>query len=144
MERHRGNNGRGAGFTLIELMASVAVVAILAAVALPSYQSTMQRARRSDAREALLRSAQWLERVASIQGLYPEVNSYPSTLSQSPAGHYSITYRPTQDQAAYTLTAIRRGAQANDGCGDFVLDQAGQRTLSGQTAGRTVADCWQR
>lgn len=137
---------KGRGFTLIELMITVAVVAVLAGIALPGYQTYMQRARRNDAREALQRAAQWLERVASIQGLYPAASGYPGALTLSSAGHYSIRYAPAADQAAYTLTATRRspGAQANDPCGDFVVDQAGQRSLLNQATGRSVTDCWQR
>lgn len=135
---------RSQGFSLIELLIVLAVIALLVSLAWPGYQATLQRARRSDAREALLRGAQWLERVASIHGQYPEAAAYPATLALSAAGHYHIRYAPSADLGAYTLTALRRGAQAQDRCGDFVLDQAGQRSLVGPAAGNGVADCWQR
>jgi len=137
--------GRGSkGFSLIELLVVVAVIALLTGLALPGYQATLQRARRSDARVALLRGAQWLERVASIHGQYPEAAAYPASLSLSTAGHYRIRYAPSADLAAYTLTAQRQGVQASDPCGDFVLDQAGQRSVLSPVAGSGPAECWQR
>jgi len=132
------------GFSLTELLIVLAVIALLASLAWPGYQAALQRARRSDAREALLRGAQWLERVASIQGQYPEAAAYPLTLTLSASGHYGIRYAPSADLSTYTLTAMRLGAQAQDRCGDFLLDQAGQRSLLHSSAGISPADCWQR
>jgi len=135
---------RSKGFSLIELLVVVAVIALLTGLALPGYQAYLQRARRTDAREALLRGAQWLERVASIHGQYPETAAYPAALALSGAGHYRIQYLPSADLAAYTLTAQRQGVQASDPCGDLVLDQAGQRSVLNPAAGSPPAECWQR
>jgi type IV pilus assembly protein PilE len=61
------------GFTLIEIMIVVAVVAILAAVALPSYQESILKGRRSEARAAILDFLQQQERVMTQSGAYREV-----------------------------------------------------------------------
>ena len=53
---------RQRGVTLIELMTVVAVLGIIAAIAIPSYRRYMVRANRTDAKTALLQTAQALER----------------------------------------------------------------------------------
>jgi type IV pilus assembly protein PilE len=58
------------GFTLIELMIVTLIVAILVAIAVPSYNDYVIRANRSHAQAAVLRAAQWMERVATVQGSY--------------------------------------------------------------------------
>lgn len=66
------------GFTLIELMITVAVVAILAAVAMPSYTEHIMRSHRSNARTTLLGAAQWMERAATVRGSYPRPVASPA------------------------------------------------------------------
>jgi type IV pilus assembly protein PilE len=58
------------GFTLIELMITVAVISILAAIAYPSYQEQMRKTRRSDATIALQQIAQAQERYYTLNGGY--------------------------------------------------------------------------
>ena len=58
------------GFTLIELMVTVAIVAVIAAVALPAYTEQVARTRRGDAQAALLSTAQWLERQYTLNSAY--------------------------------------------------------------------------
>ena len=55
----------GCGFTLIELMITVAIVGILAAVAFPSYTAYLAKGRRADARVQLASAQQWIERFYS-------------------------------------------------------------------------------
>jgi len=139
------------GFTLIELMIVVVIVSILAAVAYPSYQNSVQKSRRSDGTAALLQAAQILERC------YTELNAYntsrvPALLTSaqtggcsivnagggvntltgagllSGSGYYNITgvLFPT----TYTLSATPQalGGQNNDSCGTFTLTHTGVRT----------------
>ena len=131
---HASNRSRG--FTLIELMIVVAIVALLAAIAVPSYARYVEKARRADAKSALLDAAQRLERC------YTQNNTYvgcPVGAGLTGDGFYTIA-APTQTVNAFTLTAAPAGPQAGDTrCGTFTLQSDGTRAVSGSLA----ADrCW--
>ncbi|HEY9816901.1 MAG TPA: type IV pilin protein [Candidatus Obscuribacterales bacterium] len=80
-----GSSRRSAGFTLIELMIAVAVIGILAAIAIPSYQGYVERARVSDGQSGLMQAAQEMERCYTVNSQY--LSSCLVTDS-SPDGHY--------------------------------------------------------
>ena len=97
------------GFTLIELMIVVAVVAILSSIAYPSYTEYVRRGHRAEARAGLLQAQQWLERAATATGTYPASSAFPANLKKVPGDRYEITLAsPTGGVAAdlgrtYTL-----------------------------------------
>ena len=132
---------RPRGFTLIELMIVVAVVAILAAIALPSYREYVARGHRAEARAGLMQAAHWLERAATATGRYPLAADFPAVLTSVTSGGYTISRDTAGGDTTFTLTATRNnpGPQANDRCGDFTLTNAGAR---GQAHASTSEDCW--
>lgn len=136
---------RRQGFTLIEAMIVVALVSILVAVALPNYQEYLRRARRTEARTALLQASQWLERVATAQGTYlADVSDLPDSLRSVPSDSYDIALSSTT-ASSYLLQATPKNAQADDRCGGFTLTHAGARGLtSGDASDELIRECWNR
>ena len=141
MRRH-APTARPTGFTLIEVMIVVAIVAILAAIALPSYNEYIRRGHRADARAGLLQAQQWLERAATANGVYP--TSLPASLTWSGDGtkRYDIALAAGATNAAFTLTATPKGAQVGDKCGTYTLTHTGLRGANGVTSGAIVTECW--
>jgi type IV pilus assembly protein PilE len=134
-----------AGFTLIELMIVVVIVAILAVVVLPSYQSYVLKARRTDAKAALTSAAQMLERFSTES---PTRGFSTATLGnagvfpdRSENGYYALTLT-NRSVSTYTLSATPQGAQVADACKTFILDHQGTRTVSAD-ATRSAQECWQ-
>lgn len=138
-----------AGFTLIELMIAVAIVGILATIAATSYQSQVQKGRRTDARSALLDLAGREEKLFSVTNAYSAV---PTDLGYAGAGfpiplgdnyyNLDVAAPPAVPPAlpTYTLRAIAIGIQAGDTkCQTLTLDQSG---LQGSTGSGTPAECW--
>jgi len=134
------------GFTLIELMVTVAVVSILATIAVTSYTSQVQKSRRTEAKSALLDLAGREERLFSTTNAYSSDEAFlgyatvstPMTNMNFGNGYYQLTAVATA--TTYTLTANPVGAQAGDAaCGSFSVNQLGVQTVSGTS---TVASCW--
>ena len=138
------------GFTLIEMLIVVAIMAVLAAVAMANYQPYIQRGHRAQARAGLLQAAQWMERVATANGVYPEATltstPLPVSLSTTAGPRYILSLK-TSTPAAYTLLATPQGAQLSDRCATLTLDHTGVRGMTtGGTAGSAdaIAECWGR
>ena len=141
------------GFTLIELMVTVAVIGILAAIAYPSYIDSVKRANRADARSMLMEDAQFLERNFTTANRYDQTSG-PSGVAitsanlpkqQSPengAARYNITVANAAQ--TFTLKAAPVGSMTGDTCGIYTLTGTGVQGAAGVTTGSVVATCWNR
>lgn len=149
--REKDRRMRQRGFTLIEVMIVVAVVSILTAIAMPSYNEYIRRGHRADARAGLLQAAQWMERAATAGGVYP--TRLPNALrwvdseeKPDPAKRYTIDFVPGNSNAAFALQAVPKnpGPQAKDKCGTYTLSNTGVQGANGKVSGDTGYDasCW--
>jgi len=146
------------GFTLIELMIAVSIVGILASIAYPSYQNSIMKSRRADAKSALLELANFMERHATEVGCYMDAGAdnqcgtgddtipllpFTVTPKTGTTAYYDLVLFPV-DATSFTLTAnpIAGGSQANDACGSLTLTNTGIKDIIPIDSSVTAADCW--
>src|SRR6188768_1671744 len=120
------------GFTLIELVVAMAIVAILTAAALPTYQDLRHRSHRSDARLSLLWVQYQQERHYATHNVYADALSDLATgiAGRSAAGDYDLAVTLTNGGQGYVATALAHasGSQARDNdCRWLSVNELGQR-----------------
>ncbi|KAF1709461.1 pilus assembly protein PilE [Pseudoxanthomonas kalamensis DSM 18571] len=129
------------GFTLIELMIVVAIVAILATIANASYQHFVIKSRRAAATTCLQERAQFMERYYTTHLTYNDPNA-PPTLAQCGQdlnSFYTIAFNGAPGAKTYSITATPTSSQPDSKCGTLSINAQGAR---GQTGTGTQADCW--
>lgn len=135
---------RARGFTLIELMVVVAIVAILVAIAYPSYQDAVRKGHRGQAKADLVELAQRAERFRTINGTYQGF-AIAAPDNQSPrqgTARYQVARADDgTDPTVFRLTAAPLGAQQADvRCMTLTINQLGERDIDGGTG--QASECW--
>ena len=137
MQRDRNFSGKSShGFTLIEAMIVLAIVAILASVAVPAYTQHVMRGRLSEAHSGLLTKRVELEQFFQDNRTFV---GYDCTANPTAGFTFSCT---TQTATTYILQADGAAGSTTD---DFVftLNEANTRATTGVPAGwQTAANCW--
>jgi prepilin-type N-terminal cleavage/methylation domain-containing protein len=116
------------GFTLIELMITVAIVAILAAIAYPNYRDYVIRGQLVDATQALSGVRANMERYYQDNRSYAPVGAFtpPCVNTDVQSGKFNVKC-PTADDSSYTAQAVGIAGTNADGF-KFTLDQNGTQT----------------
>ncbi|WML91121.1 type IV pilin protein [Thiothrix lacustris] len=131
------------GFTLIELMITVAIVGILAAIAYPSYTASVQKSRRADAQVALMEIAQRQESYFLRNRSYGSITALGYSTS-SPDGYYTLSINTTGTTGfTATATATASKPQAHDAsCQVMTLDDRGAKRGGVSATTTTANTCW--
>ena len=133
------------GFTLIELMIVVAIVAVIAAVALPNYFGSVRKSRRADAITALNQIAQAQERWRANNVSYTTVLTSAGLNVPNPSsGYYTLAVSGVSG-TGYTATATAAGAQLNDAtCTSMTLAMAAGTLSYTAVPAANSNKCWNR
>lgn len=126
--------GKLHGFTLLELMIVVAIIAILASIAWPSYSNYIVKAARSEGKAALVDAASRMEQFYLDNKTYVASLADINVSATTEGNKYGMAISNTS-ATTYTLTATPVSADAF--CGNLILDEKGSKTAS---TGAT--DCW--
>jgi type IV pilus assembly protein PilE len=142
------------GFTLIELMIVVAIVAIIASIALPSYQESVRKTRRGAAKACLNEVSQQMERFFTSNLRYTNADgSAPAQpvnlpcvneLNNGGNGFYTVAIRanPAITASSYALEAVPIGGQVADRCGTLILDHRNRKSTLNATESNADVECW--
>ena len=133
------------GFTLVEIMITIVIVAILAGIAYPIYFHYVKESRRSSAITALQRAA------AAEEKHYAAYNQYATSLTAlgyqtnnvnipSSSEHWYTLSASSDINSPYKLEAVPAGSQVGDACGTYILTGTGARSLTGNA--KSVQQCW--
>ncbi len=132
------------GFTLIEIMIVVAIIGIITAVALPSYQEHVVRTRRVTAAGCLVELGQFMERHYTANMTYAGAVLPTPTCTTELASFYTFAHatgQPTASTYLIEATPINVQLSSDAKCAAIKLNQLGQKTSSG-TLSSTDPICW--
>ena len=133
------NRKNDLGFSLLELMIVVGIIAILSAIAFSSYSRYILKARRSEAMVNLLKFQAAYEEFNAQNNTYPASNTLPPAITPIPATtYYSYTSATTASSYTITATALAGSSQVNDieggvACSTMTINNVGTQT---------PAACW--
>lgn len=125
------------GFTLVELMVVLGIIAIISTVAYPAYQDNIRKANRADGMAMAMEVAQRLERCYTAYGAYNNANC-PTGPIESSEKHYEINI--VADASSFTVTADPVSARQlkDTQCASLSIDNTGKKSASGPKG----LDCW--
>jgi type IV pilus assembly protein PilE len=146
---------RDGGFTLIELMVAVVIATVLISIAIPGYNTSIRKSRRTDAKTALLDLAGREERYYNTNNTYSALPSdlgYNGTLASFPMvignGYYLVNVAVVAGAGnvgpTYTITATPNTADQmlDTNCATFTVNNLGQQAATDGGGANTTSTCW--
>lgn len=127
------------GFTLLELMIVVAILAILASIAYASYRDQVVKSRRAAATTCLQERAQFMERYYTTNLSYTGAPATPEQCGPDLNPFYAISFSTAPAGKNYVLAAVPTSLQSDSKCGTLSLSAQGVRGKSGTGS---LAECW--
>jgi len=118
---------KASGFTLIELLIVVAIIGIIAAIAIPSYQGYIERGHRADTMSELQNIANTIESRKIEQGRYSNdlLTGLGGSFPSQGTALYTISFDPNPLTSEWTITAETIDDERMDGDGDLSFDYRG-------------------
>jgi type IV pilus assembly protein PilE len=136
---------RNLGFTLMEVMITVGIVAILAAIALPFYNETVQRSKLIDATVKLgdhrAQLEKWFLDQRTFQSI-PPAGTACGIPNPTPGTNDAFAVTAECNPTTYLITATGRPAYGMSASFVYTIDQANVRTSAGPTGWTSGAGCW--
>ena len=133
------NSARARGFTLIEVVVTVAIVAILGAVALPSYRDHMRKSRRAEAQAYLMAVASRQQQfLLDTRAYAPNLTTVAIAAPANVVAVYDLAVATVAGPPpTFRLTATPKAStdQVNERCGTLAIDQTGAKTAA-------LGSCW--
>lgn len=144
-------NNKANGFTLVEVMITVAIIAILATLALPSYERYISKSNRVDATTEIMKLA------AAQEKYYLQNNRYADeallaayinggTTLETQSGYYGVAVSAVDYKEDFVLTLTppsgTRQFIKDTPCRDIIMDHTGQRTSKNAAGTDSTDECW--
>jgi type IV pilus assembly protein PilE len=139
---HRFQRVAAQGFTMIEVLVVVAIVAILASVALPSYTAYIQRAKVPAGLDALQSYFTRMEQRFQDSGTYSKTVAAVTSCAidpPAPVANYTVTCALSGGGTGYTATATGSGVLSGY---TYTINSSGTRVTTAHPKGAPAANCW--
>jgi type IV pilus assembly protein PilE len=148
MNRYPRTPGHAAGFTLIELLIAVTILGVISAYAFSSYQKSIQKSGRAEAKAAVTQTAAALEQWRFAHSTYvasavASVYTTSAYTPKTPNQFYTVTITASASTYTISASALSTARQYKDtDCRTFTLNNLGIQAAKNSGGTTTTTTCW--